>query len=108
MPTNLLTFILLMLGLSACSEQKLSPALSAADIETTVIRGGWLFDSVSKQRRRNSGILIQGNKIVAVDVKNYSGRYSKVVQLRDDQTILPGFIDLHAHYSLDFFYEIGV
>jgi hypothetical protein len=37
---------------------------------TTLIRGGWIFGS-----------------------------------LTDDQTILSGFIDLHAHYSLDFFYE---
>ncbi len=32
-----------------------------------VIRGGWLFDSVSDSRRRNSGIIIRNGEIVAVD-----------------------------------------
>ena len=32
-----------------------------------VIRGGWLFDSVSDECRRNTGIVIQDGKIVEVD-----------------------------------------
>ena len=32
-----------------------------------VIRGGWLFDSVSDERRPNDGIVIQDGKIVEVD-----------------------------------------
>ncbi len=32
-----------------------------------VIRGGWLFDSVSDERRPNTGIVIQDGKIVEVD-----------------------------------------
>ena len=103
--TNLPIVFILMLGLSACLEHKSSLALLSDDMETTIIRGGWVFDSLSDQRRRNSGILLQGNKIIAVDVENDSGPYNKLIQLGDDQTVLPGFIDLHAHYSLDFFYE---
>jgi protein-tyrosine-phosphatase len=73
---------------------------------TTLIRDGWIFGSLSDERRRNSGILLQGDQIVAVDTAQDTVTInSKLIQLTDDQTILSGFIDLHAHYSLDFFYE---
>jgi len=39
-----------------------------------LIRGGWLFDSVSEVN---------------------------VIDLTESDTILPGMIDLHAHYNLD-------
>ena len=32
-----------------------------------IIRGGWIFDSVSDRRRRNSGIIIRNGKIAEVD-----------------------------------------
>ncbi|MBT5155798.1 MAG: hypothetical protein HOM44_17065, partial [Gammaproteobacteria bacterium] len=68
-----------------------------------VIRGGWLFDSVSDQRRPNTGIVIRGGKITAVDadVEQQILRTSNVIDLADNDTVLPGMIDLHAHYNLD-------
>ena len=68
-----------------------------------VIRGGWLFDSVSDQRRPNTGIVIRGGKITAVDadVEQQILRTSNVIDLADNDTVLPGLIDLHAHYNLD-------
>lgn len=72
--------------------------------ESLLIQGGWLFDGVANKRRLNSGILIQGGKIVAVDVsyaKNDSD-HTNIIKLSDADTVLPGFIDLHAHYNLDF------
>ena len=35
--------------------------------EQLVIRGGWLFDGVSNERRPNTGIVIRNGKIVEVD-----------------------------------------
>jgi len=35
-----------------------------------VIRGGWLFDSVNDERRPNTGIVIQGSKIMEVDAES--------------------------------------
>jgi len=32
-----------------------------------VLRGGWLFDSVSEERRRNTSLIIQDGKIAEVD-----------------------------------------
>jgi imidazolonepropionase-like amidohydrolase len=68
-----------------------------------VIRGGWLFDSVSDERRRNTGIVIQDGKIVEVDadVPQQVSSTAHVVDLAENDTILPGMIDLHAHYNLD-------
>jgi len=69
-----------------------------------VIRGGWLFDSVSDERRPNSGIIIRDGKIVAVDadVEQQVLTTADVIDLADTDTVLPGMIDLHAHYNLDF------
>jgi imidazolonepropionase-like amidohydrolase len=68
-----------------------------------VIRGGWLFDSVSDERRPNTGIVIQDGKIVEVDadVQQQVLSTANVIDLAETDTILPGMIDLHAHYNLD-------
>jgi imidazolonepropionase-like amidohydrolase len=67
------------------------------------IQGGWLFDSVSDSRRRNSGILIRNGEIVEVDADTRKQRQSAAtrIELEDFDTILPGMLDLHAHYNLD-------
>jgi imidazolonepropionase-like amidohydrolase len=68
-----------------------------------IIRGGWLFDGVSDTRRRNSGIVIRNGKIVEVDadVQLEILSASAVIDLSDSETILPGMIDLHAHYNFN-------
>ncbi len=68
-----------------------------------VIRGGWLFDSVSDERRRNTGIVIQDGKIeeVDADVQRQEPSTTHVVELAETDTVLSGMIDLHAHYNLD-------
>jgi len=68
-----------------------------------VIRGGGLFDSVSDERRPNSGIIIRDGKIVEVDadVQQQVLSTANVIDLQDSDTILPGMIDLHAHYNFD-------
>jgi imidazolonepropionase-like amidohydrolase len=68
-----------------------------------VIRGGWLFDGISNTRRQNTGIVIRGGKIVEVDA-DLQGKVltaTSVVDLTDSETVLPGMIDLHAHYNFD-------
>ena len=68
-----------------------------------VIRGGWLFDSVSDERRPNAGIVIQDGRFVEVDadVRQKIFDTANVVDLAETDTISPGMIDLHAHYNLD-------
>jgi imidazolonepropionase-like amidohydrolase len=68
-----------------------------------VIRGGWLFDGVSDTRRRNSGIVIQKGRITSLDfsAEQQNLTHATVIELAESDTILPGLIDLHAHYNLD-------
>lgn len=50
-----------------------------------------------------SGIPIREGKIVTVDVaaKELNLTHATVMELAESETILPGLIDLHAHYNLD-------
>ena len=69
---------------------------------TLIIRGGWLFDGVSDTRRKNSGIIIRNGKIAEVDadVESQFSSNAIFIDLQESETILPGLIDLHAHYNL--------
>jgi imidazolonepropionase-like amidohydrolase len=68
-----------------------------------IIRGGWLFDSVSDTRRRNTGVVIRNGIFVETDAdleeRVLTG--ANVIDLTDSETIMPGMIDLHAHYNFD-------
>lgn len=86
----------------------LAPVLTCAQWSDSaegalIIRGGWLFDGVSDTRRRNSGIIIRNGKIVEVDADTRRPIMNAglIIELQESETILPGLIDLHAHYNLD-------
>ncbi len=68
-----------------------------------IIRGGWLFDGIDDSRRKNSGIVIRDGKFLEVDADLQDAVLSAatVIDLSDSDTILPGMIDLHAHYNFD-------
>jgi imidazolonepropionase-like amidohydrolase len=68
-----------------------------------VIRGGWLFDGISDSRRPNTGIVIRNGMFAEIDAKLAESvpATSRVIDLTDADTILPGMIDLHAHYNFD-------
>ncbi len=77
----------------------------AATADTVVVKGGWLFDAVHDDVRKNTGIVIVSGKLFEVDA-DLSGRDlsgARVVELKDDEYILPGIFDLHAHYNLNLF-----
>ena len=89
--------VTLFLPLSLCAQW------SQSEAGALVIQGGWLFDGVTDTRRKNSGIMILNGKIETVDLGTQA-QYpdnARVINLQDSETILPGFIDLHAHYNLD-------
>jgi imidazolonepropionase-like amidohydrolase len=80
------------------------PLVAPGDL---VLRGGWLFDATGNDVRRNRGIVIRRGKLVAVDrdlsAANLDG--ATVRTLGDDEYVLPGLFDLHAHYAIDLFGE---
>jgi imidazolonepropionase-like amidohydrolase len=67
-----------------------------------VIRGGWLFTATTDNAVRNQGILIVAGRLLAVNrpITEDEARGARVVQLRDDQYVLPGIFDVHAHYNM--------
>ena len=68
-----------------------------------VVRGGWLFDGTGDSRRRNTGIVIREGRFAEIDADLAENVLSsaEVIDLTDEDTILPGMIDLHAHYNFD-------
>lgn len=76
---------------------------SEPSAEEIIVRGGWLFDGVSNTRRQNTGIVIRDGKFAEVDanLQEQVLAAANVIDLTDADTILPGMIDLHAHYNFN-------
>jgi imidazolonepropionase-like amidohydrolase len=76
--------------------------ISALRRDPVVIRGGWLFTATSDNVVRNQGILVVAGRLLAVNrpITADEARGARVVQLRDDQYVLPGIFDVHAHYNM--------
>lgn len=72
-----------------------------------VLRGGWLFDSIHDSVRRNTGILVRNGAFLEVNAELARRDVSagRVIDLADDEYILPDLFDLHAHYAVDLFGE---
>ena len=93
---SLLRRTLLVVALGASSTL---PA--AARQTTTVIRGGSLFDGTGTTVVANPGIVVRAGKIMSVGgAPDLEGSESRVIELADDEVLLPGLFDLHAHYSV--------
>ena len=75
--------------------------------QQVVIRGGHVFDGVRDRTVPNSGIVIQSGKFLEVDARleGRDLRDVEVVELSDDDYVIPGMFDLHAHYAMDLFGE---
>jgi len=70
--------------------------------QNVVIRGGWLFTSTGNDVIRNRGVLIVAGRLLAVDRPITPAEMvgARVIDLRDDQYVLPGIFDVHAHYNM--------
>ena len=78
----------------------LNPAIACG--QDTIIKGGWLFDGVGDDVVKNSGIVIVNGTFLEVGA-NLAGRdlsKMKVIELTDNDYILPGIFDLHAHHNI--------
>ncbi len=70
-----------------------------------LIRGGQLFDGTRDTLIPNTGIIIVAGKFFEVGVSLPPSALSgaRVLELGNDDYILPGLFDLHAHYAVDLF-----
>ena len=68
-----------------------------AQAQKTLVHCGTLIDGKSNSAQQQMTLVIEGNKITAVD-KGYSkpGKDDKLIDL-SKKTVMPGFIDMHVH-----------
>ncbi|TFV97133.1 amidohydrolase [Algoriphagus kandeliae] len=82
----LLSLLLLLVGIPAFSQYQ-------------IITGGWVYDTDTKSFKKNSAIYLVNGKFGTGSEKVMNWDVKK---LSDDDYILPGLIDLHAHYRVSF------
>ena len=69
------------------------------------LKGGSYFDVYSGEMVENDGILIRGGRfyrIGSAPADFEPGTY-RVIELEEDEYILPGIVDIHAHFRMDAF-----
>jgi imidazolonepropionase-like amidohydrolase len=66
--------------------------------QNLLIKGGWVFDTGSKSFQKNTGVAIENGLFV----KGEGSKEWEVLNLSDEDYILPGLIDLHAHYRVSY------
>jgi imidazolonepropionase-like amidohydrolase len=78
------------------------PAAAARPADL-VLAGGHVFDTVRGTFAPNTGIVVRGGRFfeVAADPAEHPGL--EIVRLADDDYVLPGIVDLHAHYNVKLF-----
>ncbi|MEO5816046.1 MAG: amidohydrolase family protein [Gemmatimonadaceae bacterium] len=82
--------------------QGTGPLAQTTGQQPVVIRGGWLFTATGNDVVRNRGVLIVGGRLVAVNRAITANEIAgaRVVDLKDDEYVLPGIFDVHAHYNM--------
>lgn len=83
----------------------LIPASLEAQSADIYIKGGHYFDVESESMITNDGILIRGGRFYKVGAAPLSSEPNdyRVIELEEDEYILPGIVDIHAHYRMDAF-----
>jgi imidazolonepropionase-like amidohydrolase len=98
---------LAMAGATAVSAAVQVPGQAPRPVPLVVITGGRLFDGTGDRLVPNAGIIVRHGIFAEVGAslagRDLSG--AQIVRLADDETILPGLFDLHAHYAVDLFGE---
>lgn len=70
-----------------------------AAAQDLIIRGGQLFTATSEQARPNPGLYIRNGRIMALG-ELPDDTSVPVLSLEKDDFLMPGLIDLHAHYRV--------
>ena len=63
------------------------------------LEGGWRFDTRTEKFEKNGSLLVRGGKIAGLKAADADSA-AQVMRLADDDYILPGIVDLHAHYNV--------
>ena len=87
---------IILLSLLAGSRPGQTPNVQDGLIDLQIV-GGWVFDSPSARFIRNPGLAIRGGRFVKFSAAEPT---SQRIELSDEDYILPGLIDCHAHYNV--------
>ena len=89
--------------LAGCARGGAGSGMDGPAADYLVITGGWVFTGTGDELERNRGILIRDSVIVAMqlDAGQADMADARVIELGDEDYIVPGFFDLHAHYAVD-------
>ena len=70
-----------------------------------VITGGHLIDAVADGAVPNPGLLVRAGKILRIGLGDgtLEADNARTIVLDDDEYIIPGLFDLHAHHAMDLF-----
>ncbi len=66
----------------------------------TLIVGGKVFRTTEGKFAPNTGIAVQDGRFVKIGANRKDFQAEQTIELKDDQYILPGLIDCHAHYNV--------
>ena len=94
------SLLLVLLWAAPVSAQVLTPR--SGDV---AVLGGTLWDGTGDQARPNPGLLIRNGTIVRVGIARNEAGEAERIEVADDEFIMPGLFDLHAHYAVDLFGE---
>lgn len=73
---------------------------ATAQTQNVFVSGGHYFDTETGTFLQNAGINIVDGKFASVGQAMEAPRESETITLKDDQYILPGIVDCHAHYNV--------
>ena len=92
-----------MLGLlTLAPSETAGQELSSGDV---LITGGWLFTGLEDVAMPNPGLLVRNGAILELGTSPEDATDAFRLRLSDDEFVLPGLFDLHAHYAVDLFGE---
>ncbi len=83
----------------------LTPCLLSAQSADIYLKGGQYFDAENLRMEVNEGILTRGGRFYKVGSAPEGAEPEdfEIIELADDEYILPGIVDIHAHYRMDAF-----
>ena len=76
---------------------------STAPKPDLVLAGGHVFDTARGVFSPNKGLVVRGGRFFEVGADPSAQTGLEVVHLADDDYVLPGIVDLHAHYNVKLF-----
>ncbi|HUF51292.1 MAG TPA: amidohydrolase family protein [Longimicrobiales bacterium] len=95
-----------MIAVALALLQAVAPRAAAPASDAPLyITGGHYFDVTGQHMVPNPGIVVRAGKLVRIGPPFYAADTAgaQAVTLDADAYLLPGFIDLHAHYAIDLF-----